>query len=460
MSDQRRYNPEVTSIANERVRFVKGLYSKAQLRREERLYVVEGVRLVEEALLARLNPEFVLVAPERLESTPRGQALLARLSEYPTVRVSEAVLKSVSDTVAPQGVIAVLRMPEPPKNPSFGPLALILDRVRDPGNAGTLLRSADAGGITRTVAFVDSVDAYSPKVVRAGMGAHFRLAILDDISWATLLPLLGSRHSYLAVADGGLAYDQVNWTRDAALIVGGEAEGAGPIAEQYATHRVTIPMSGPVESLNAAMAGTIILFEAASQRREARSGYELAPGEPRVLPQQRPAIVHQPAQKNPLPPPPRVPRSSRPPMEPRPPMEAGPPPRSRDARPPRPPVEAGPPPRSRDARPPRPLVEAGPPPPRSPRNATDRFSRPPSTGEPSGKTRGPRPPGGKPFGKPPGKPGESPYRPPGGSKPYRAPTGKSFGKPKGKPFSGKPPAATGPERPPRRSGGKPHRPKL
>lgn len=411
MSDQRRYNPEISSAANERVRFVKGLYSKAQLRREERLYVVEGVRLVEEALLARLQPEFVLVAPERLESTPRGQALLARLSEYPTLRVTESVLKSVSDTVAPQGVIAVLRMPEPPKNPTFGPLALILDRVRDPGNAGTLLRSADAGGMTRTVAFVDSVDAYSPKVVRAAMGAHFRLAILDDISWATLLPLLGSRHSYLAVADGGLAYDQVNWTRDAALIVGGEAEGAGPIAEQYATHRVTIPMSGPVESLNAAMAGTIILFEAASQRREARSTSEHAP-------QQRPAIVHQPALKNPLPPPPRLPRA------------------------------------------PRPFAEAGAPPPRSPRNATDRFTRPPTTGEPSEETRGPRPPGGKPFGKPSGKPAGQPFRSPGGGKPSRAPTGKSFGKPKGKPFGGKPPAPGGPERPPRRSGGKPHRPKL
>src|SRR5262249_42024902 len=145
------------------------------------------------------------------------------------------------------------------------------DRVRDPGNAGTILRSADASGVAPTVAFVGSVDAYAPKVVRAAMGAHFRLTILDDVSWDRLLPRLKGRPRVLATASGGIRYDELDWTRDTVLVVGGEAEGAGAEADSLATDRVTIPMAGPTESLNAAMAGTILLFEAARQRRAVAS---------------------------------------------------------------------------------------------------------------------------------------------------------------------------------------------
>jgi len=420
VSEQRHYGPLISSFANERVRFVKSLYH-TQVRRKEGLYVIEGVRLVEEALLAHLPLELVLVAPEQLEQTPRGQALLTRLAEFPTVRVTESVLKSVADTVTPQGVIGVLPIPAQPKNPVLGPLALILDRVRDPGNAGTLLRSADASGVTRTVAFVDSVDAYSPKVVRAGMGAHFRLTILDNLPWASLLPILGSRQGYLAVADDGLPYDQVNWTRDSALIIGGEAEGAGALAEEWARHRVSVPMNGPVESLNAAMAGTIILFEASSQRRESRGSREPMPSETRTPPRPRPAVVV----------PPTVAASPRP--RPAPKREGGPParrPRNATDRFTRAPARGEP---------------------KGERREGDRFTRTPSRGEPKGEQReGPRKYPGTPVGKPEGKPE---------GKPFRKPVGRSPGKPEGRP-SRQPSTNLPTERPPRRSGGKPPRPKL
>jgi TrmH family RNA methyltransferase len=117
---------------------------------------------------------------------------------------------------------------------------------------------------------VNSVDAYAPKVVRAALGAHFRLTILEDIQWNTLLPLLADRPRRLAVARGGVPYDHVDWMLDSALILGGEAEGAGPEADAVATEKITIPMAGPAESLNAAMAGTILIFEAARSRRYQR----------------------------------------------------------------------------------------------------------------------------------------------------------------------------------------------
>lgn len=257
----------ISSPSNERIRFIRSLY-RTTVRRKEGLFVVEGVRLVEEALNAGATPDVVLVAPEQLERTPRGAALLSRLTAFRCWPVTEGVLKAISDTVTPQGVIAVFPVPPPPPRPIQGPVVLVLDRIRDPGNAGTLLRSADASGVVRTVAFVDSVDAYSPKVVRAAMGAHFHLIILEDVHWSDLLPQLADRPRWLATAHGGIPYDQVDWRVDCALILGGEAEGASPEAEAAASGKITIPMAGPTESLNAAMAGTILLFEAARVRRE------------------------------------------------------------------------------------------------------------------------------------------------------------------------------------------------
>lgn len=259
----------ITSPSNERIRFIRSLY-RTSVRRKEGLFVVEGVRLVEEALNAGAVPDLVLVAPEQLERTPRGAALLSRLLAFRCWPVTEPVLKAISDTVTPQGVIAVFPVPKPPPRPIQGPVVLVLDRIRDPGNAGTLLRSADASGVVRTVAFVDSVDAYAPKVVRAAMGAHFRLIVVEDVHWADLLPGLAERPRWLATAHGGVPYDQVDWRTDCALILGGEAEGASPEAEAAASGKVTIPMAGPTESLNAAMAGTILLFEAARVRRATR----------------------------------------------------------------------------------------------------------------------------------------------------------------------------------------------
>src|SRR4029077_9064907 len=134
-------------------------------------------------------------------------------------------------TVTPQGVVAVLPIARPVLPPDLGLVFLIVDQLRDPGNAGAILRSAVASGVSPTVAFVDSVDAYSPKVVRAAMGAHFHLTIIEHASWKSLLPILGSRPRYLASASGDTDYDQVDWSRPCALILGGEAEGAGDDAE-------------------------------------------------------------------------------------------------------------------------------------------------------------------------------------------------------------------------------------
>ena len=170
---------------------------------------------------------------------------------------------SCADTTAPQGVIVIVPLVHLQPRPG---LILVLDGLRDPGNLGTVLRSAEAAGVGQVLLSPGTVDMYNPKVVRAGMGAHFRLAAAFA-DWPAIARSLAGRAVWLADARGQVAYDSVEWTLPSALIVGGESEGTGQEAADLARGRVRIPMAAGSESLNAAMATTVILFEAARQLR-------------------------------------------------------------------------------------------------------------------------------------------------------------------------------------------------
>jgi TrmH family RNA methyltransferase len=142
----------------------------------------------------------------------------------------------------------------------------VLDAIGDPGNAGTLLRSAAAAGVTRVLATTGTVDCYAPKVVRAGAGAHFCLPLLADCSWELVRQTLPAPcQVLLADARAATAYWDVDWTRPSALIVSNEAHGASAAARALAAAAIAIPMRR-TESLNVAVAGSIILFEALRQR--------------------------------------------------------------------------------------------------------------------------------------------------------------------------------------------------
>ena len=191
----------------------------------------------------------------------------ARAEGAALLEVSPAVFGTLSDTVASQGVIAVAsirRVTLPPR----AALILVLDKIRDPGNLGAILRSAEAAAVSLVVLAPGCVDPWNPKVVRSGMGAHFRLPLVPAPSWDAVAQHIGDRPVWLAAAHRALPYDRVDWTAECALIIGSEAAGLSAEAEALGTGHVTIPMAGPVESLNAAMATTVLLFEAARQRRQ------------------------------------------------------------------------------------------------------------------------------------------------------------------------------------------------
>lgn len=215
---------------------------------------------------AGVVPAFAFFTPD-LSGSQRGRELLAVIEDLPgeCFVVTDKVMRALSDTVAPQGILAVvpfLELPLP-ENPW---LVLVVDRVRDPGNLGTILRSAEAAGAGQVILTPATVDVYSPKVVRGAMGAHFYLPIATGVSWSEMAEALEDRQTLLAEVRGDKAYYDVDWTKPSALIVGSEAEGASQEAERLATERIVIPMQGKAESLNVAVAVSVILFEAARQR--------------------------------------------------------------------------------------------------------------------------------------------------------------------------------------------------
>jgi TrmH family RNA methyltransferase len=254
----------ITSKTNSKVKYARAL-SRRVVRHQQRRFLVEGVRLIEEMIEAGQKPALFFCTEEG-SSNPRARAVVEAVvsSGSEVLTVSDEVMRFLSDTETPQGILAVAPFPEVEVTESD--LSLIVDGVRDPGNLGTILRTAQAAGVGLVVTLRGTVDVFSPKVVRGAMGAHFRLPIWWDRSWEEVEGLL--EHSQVLLADptGGDLYYQVDWTMPTALIVGSEAHGAGRKGRQLAAGLVTIPMQGDVESLNVGVAASVMLFEAARQR--------------------------------------------------------------------------------------------------------------------------------------------------------------------------------------------------
>ncbi len=256
----------ITSLANDKVRYARSL-GRRRTRYEEGRFCVEGLRLVADAWRAGIFPAFVFYAPDSLAAT-EGAALIDALSAagVPCYAAASHVLQALSDTVTPQGIVAVLPLPSPQTaiNPT---LALILDEVRDPGNLGAILRVAAGAGVDQVWLGPGTVDPFNAKTLRAGMGAHFRVRLAWG-TWKQIHDAIQGMTVWLAAGQGELRYDEVDWMRPSALIIGSEAHGASAAATSLAGGRIRIPLANDVESLNAAVAAGVILFEAARQRRQ------------------------------------------------------------------------------------------------------------------------------------------------------------------------------------------------
>lgn len=255
----------ITSSSNSKIKLVRALQTQARHRKSEAAFVAEGVRLVEEAIAVNWHINFILYDQTLSE---RGKTLIKDLQEQSNADVFEVqpeLMAEISDTETPQGILAVLQgqMLPLPAAPDF---VILADQMRDPGNMGTLLRTAEAAGADAVLLTPGTVDAFSPKVIRGGMGAHFHLPIQQK-PWHEIQCYLKGLAVFLAISGTGTPLWEADLRQPCALLIGGEAFGASPMGEAFATHRVTIPMPGRAESLNAAVAGAILITEVLRQRR-------------------------------------------------------------------------------------------------------------------------------------------------------------------------------------------------
>lgn len=252
----------IISQRNPKVKYVRRLQGSGRFRRQERAFVAEGTRWLSEIIQSKHEVRFVLFTQDWGASEDHRQ-LLDRLSSE-TVEVSLEVMRSMSELESSEGILAVLPIMEnpPPEKPS---MFLIADGISDPGNLGAMIRTAAAAGTDGVILAPGCVDAYNPKVVRGGMGAHLQVAI-HRRSWPQIASLTSHMTNWVAATGDYVNYDQVDWKEPSSLIAGNEAVGACETARQMFENRVSIPMLRPMDSLNVAVASGIILFEAARQR--------------------------------------------------------------------------------------------------------------------------------------------------------------------------------------------------
>ena len=259
----------ITARSNSQLKYLTKLMKSRSARKEDGVYVCEGRKMFFEILAQ---------APELLIKAYWSQSALGSLTAQErtlldgcvTEEVSDDVFDSVAETVTPQGVIALVKM----RNRTCGQLAesgrplLILETLQDPGNLGTILRTAEAAGIGGVILSADSVDAYSPKVVRSTMGAIFRVpfAYADNLP-DTLRTLRNQGYTlYAAHLKGSVPYDEPDYAGPVGILIGNEGNGLSEEVTGIADKRVRIPMEGSAESLNAAVAAALLMYEVKRHR--------------------------------------------------------------------------------------------------------------------------------------------------------------------------------------------------
>ena len=253
------------------------------MRASQGAFVVDGPVLVGEVLDAGLGCTELFVDAARIDSTVERLVERAEHAGATVYSVDAAVLRRSTDPVHPQAVAAIVPRPVVDRSvAATASLVLVLVAVQDPGNAGTLVRAAAAAGADVVMATEGTVDLFAPKCVRASAGAAFRVPIIDGGSATEVLDELRTHRieTVAAVPGRGALYDQCDLTGRIAVLVGNEAHGFDTETERLVDRLIHIPMPGRTESLNVAMAGTVVCFEINRQRRLIAGSSQLDDGNP------------------------------------------------------------------------------------------------------------------------------------------------------------------------------------
>ena len=259
----------ITSTSNPQIKQVVNLQAKGKVRSELGLFVVEGRKMVEEVPESLCRKVFVS------ESYLESQKNRNFFDKFQVETVPDVVFRHMSDTKTPQGILCLVRQKQysiteiVKEKGGELPLLLVLDQIQDPGNLGTIVRTAEGAGVTGIVMSQDCVDMYNPKVVRSTMGAAYRVPFcyVDDLAEEVKQMKEAGICTYAAHLEGKNSYDEEDYRKASAFLIGNEGNGLRDEVADQAQVYIRIPMKGQVESLNAAVATAILTFEAARQRR-------------------------------------------------------------------------------------------------------------------------------------------------------------------------------------------------
>lgn len=261
----------LSSPQNQRVKDYVELRSDGNLRRDQKQFFMEGKRTVGAALASKRTAIHEIIFSEQLLEDDLDLVRQADAHRIPLVRVSKDVFNKIAGVMSPQGIAAVVKIPEWSAKEILArndALIAVACGIQDPGNLGTLIRSCEACGATALITLENTADPYNAKVVRATAAALLELPILK-MTAASLLNEATQRGARLigCVAHGGISFRRIDWAkRPILLLIGSEGEGLPANIEAACTERTTIPMKGHAESLNAAVAASVILFEAMEGR--------------------------------------------------------------------------------------------------------------------------------------------------------------------------------------------------
>ena len=262
----------ITSSSNQRVKQIIQWQTKARERRSGGIFLTEGFKLYEEVPAEWVQE--VYVTEDALEKAGTDSALRDKLDKTGWEPVSPEVFGKMSDTRTPQGILCVVKRPEyclEQMLSSSGPLLLVLENLQDPGNVGTILRTGEGAGVTGVILSEGTVDVYNPKTIRATMGSVFRVPHVyekDLVKTVGTLRENGIR-TYAAHLEGEKYYDSFSFRAGTAFLIGNEGMGLSRELAETADEYLKIPMEGSVESLNAAVTASILMYEAHRQRRRA-----------------------------------------------------------------------------------------------------------------------------------------------------------------------------------------------
>lgn len=257
----------ITSKDNEVIKSIRKLKDK-KYREIENKYMIEGIKLIEEAVEEKANIDTIVVCEDCIQNDTIEQKLLYEIAKYNCVYVSEKVFNAVTEVTNPQGILAVINKESKEEDIDYSEDVIVaLDGIQDPGNLGTILRTLDSVGLKQVIISEKTADAYNPKVVRSTMGAIFRVKIIvsDDLI-RTLKEIKKHKFKILATS---LQTEESIYDIDyhkKVLVIGNEANGVSKEILDFADEKVKIPMLGKTESLNASVATSVILYEYVRQK--------------------------------------------------------------------------------------------------------------------------------------------------------------------------------------------------